>query len=110
MIAPRRRPSRASTRARGACEEDAGVLRTSRGAKRQHSNESDMALDGRNIALIAVACDEIFFGRVATVDQACGFLTSKGEGRNSDGGYATNLHRQRFPHDLRRHAGQRPGF
>jgi hypothetical protein len=26
-----------------------------------------MALDGRDIALIAVACDEIFFGRVATV-------------------------------------------
>jgi RNA polymerase sigma-70 factor (ECF subfamily) len=34
---------------------------------RQHSNESDMALDGRDIALIAVACDEIFFCRVATV-------------------------------------------
>ena len=67
MIAPRLRPSRASTRAPGACEDDAGVLRTSRGAERQHSNESDMALDGRDIALIAVACDEIFFGRVATV-------------------------------------------
>ena len=26
-----------------------------------------MALDGRDIALIAVACDEILFGRVATV-------------------------------------------
>jgi hypothetical protein len=26
-----------------------------------------MALDGRDNALIAVACDEIFFGRVATL-------------------------------------------
>ena len=34
MIAPRLRPSRASTRAPGACEDDAGVLRTSRGADR----------------------------------------------------------------------------
>src|SRR5262249_22480892 len=34
MIAPRLRPSRASTRAPGACEDDAGVLRTGRGADR----------------------------------------------------------------------------
>jgi hypothetical protein len=46
------------------CESDGAAVHR---PPRQHSNESDMALDGRDIALIAVACDEIFFGRVATV-------------------------------------------
>ena len=46
------------------CESDGAAVHR---PPRQHSNESDMAVDGRDIALIAVACDEIFFGRVATV-------------------------------------------
>jgi NADPH:quinone reductase-like Zn-dependent oxidoreductase len=37
-----------------------------------------MALDGRDIALIAVACDEIFFGPGRNRDQACGFLPVRG--------------------------------
>jgi hypothetical protein len=41
-------------------------------------NESDVALDGRDIALIAVVCDEIFFWPGRNRDQACGLLPARG--------------------------------
>ncbi len=48
----------AASRGQVFCESDGAAVHR---PLRQHSNESDMALDGRDIALIAVACDEIFF-------------------------------------------------
>ena len=41
------------------CESDGAAVHR---PPRRHSNESDMALDGRDIALIAVACDSFLAG------------------------------------------------